>query len=113
MSEDDMDLNNTEYPKCPYCGFIDQDWYDDNWDPHDGDITTYSCGNCGMEFEVEFHLYYDFTSWLSKKCPDCDGEDKRFEPERCKTCHGCGKVSMNDEEIKQERIRFRGKEEKN
>ena len=42
-----------EYPNCPCCGTIDQDWHDGLPPKKDGDRWKATCYNCGNDYYVE------------------------------------------------------------
>ncbi len=40
------DTEWTDYPTCPHCGAIDQDWWDGLPPKNDGDSWDENCGDC-------------------------------------------------------------------
>lgn len=53
----------TEYPKCPYCGHEDQDWWDCQGEWFDGQERDVCCPDCGRDhlaiinYEITFQTY--------------------------------------------------------
>ena len=53
--------SNEPYITCPYCGYVNQD----SWEEHmeDGDCDKhYECPNCGREFEVSMEIEVSYSS---------------------------------------------------
>lgn len=54
---------NTDYIKCPYCGYEDKDIWDDfNENKKRGD-----CPNCGETYGLEIDYKIEFTSYPLEK----------------------------------------------
>jgi hypothetical protein len=52
----------TNYPACPYCGYVWDDWYHSgSCDESDGPVTTI-CASCEREYEVEWYTETTFTT---------------------------------------------------
>jgi hypothetical protein len=60
------DTYRTDYPVCPFCGFIDQDWWDcidvANALKKDGDFTHTTCTNCFKDITITINVEYTFST---------------------------------------------------
>lgn len=52
----------TEYPTCPHCGEVDQDWWDGQPPRYDGDKWDVTCHNCDKTYQVELEVEWSFTT---------------------------------------------------
>lgn len=52
----------TEYPTCPYCGEVDQDWWDGCGLDGDGAKDTTACPSCGKKYKRIMCLETTFTT---------------------------------------------------
>lgn len=49
-------------PKCPNCGFEDQDWWDGLCHKHDGDSWETYCADCGEELRITISVSPSFNT---------------------------------------------------
>lgn len=57
----------TDFPECPNCGQVDQDWWDGGA-PHnagDGDEWESNCGSCGKDYRVTMAVSCSFSTSVS------------------------------------------------
>lgn len=57
-----FDTEWTDEPKCPYCGFEGQDWWDGLEPKSDGDSWDVDCGDCGKEYRVIMSVSTHFST---------------------------------------------------
>lgn len=62
----DHDTIGTDYPTCPHCGTVDQDWWDSKHVATalraDGDFVHTKCGNCDREITITICMTYTFNT---------------------------------------------------
>jgi hypothetical protein len=61
-SEKDIDTEYTPDPVCPYCGFVDVDWYDGLDSKGDGDEWIAECPLCDKPYTCLIEIRTDFTT---------------------------------------------------
>ena len=54
------DLVSTSSPKCPYCGYEDEDWHE--YTPQPNEVESWECPHCHKEYECTMELVAEFTS---------------------------------------------------
>lgn len=62
MDELLFDTEWTDFPKCPYCGKEDQDWWDGLEPKEDGDIWDVVCSFCEREYRTTMSVSTHFTT---------------------------------------------------
>ena len=63
-SEEYIDTNHTDFPKCPKCGTEFEEPCDLEDLIRDNDETTIECENCGTEYSVVLHVEYSYSTEL-------------------------------------------------
>ena len=48
-----------DVPECPNCGWLDQDWWETNWE--DGDQNTIECPGCDESMIATFSTSVTFV----------------------------------------------------
>ncbi len=54
--------SGSEGPRCPWCGKLDQDWFDWAYDYDDEDVEK-ECGFCDKQILVEVRHDVSFTTY--------------------------------------------------
>jgi hypothetical protein len=54
----------SKLPVCPWCGKVDNDWWDADALHNDEDTAIFTCENenCEKEYEVHMHVELKFSS---------------------------------------------------
>ena len=55
-----------EFPKCPYCGAEDQDWWDGLGNKNDGCEWNTNCGSCSKSYRVGMCVETSFRTQTIK-----------------------------------------------
>ena len=70
----EFDCDWTDTPRCPYCGYYEQDWWEDSALHDDGGSTDeFWCASCDKSYAVIAHHDVHFGS---KKRKETDAETK-------------------------------------
>lgn len=56
------DTDATDFPVCPYCGFVDRDWWDGIPPKDDGDFWYVNCARCEKTYKVTLAASVTFTT---------------------------------------------------
>jgi len=59
---EDLDTENTDSPVCPNCGDEVADTCDIDIKFEDGATTQIECGACGLEYEIQLNVSFDWTT---------------------------------------------------
>jgi len=69
-----IDCEHRDFPVCPHCGTIDEDWWDGlTIEARDGSEWTAKCPECGEEYHVTLTVTTTFTT---KKTEPTGPEEK-------------------------------------
>jgi hypothetical protein len=60
--EGTFDTAWVDFPTCPWCGYEDQDWWEDPELQNDGDTTLIECGQCGEQYRTTLSVETRFDS---------------------------------------------------
>ena len=83
----EIDTWSTDFPTCPHCGYVDQDYFEYNED------GNYTCGDCGKLFHVRVHHFSTFTTDAAK-CTKCG---KNLDIDHCYYCEACLTILAPDQ----------------
>jgi hypothetical protein len=62
-----IDHEWTDYPVCPYCGSVDQDWWDGlEGVKKDGDSWKVGCYECDKYYSVRMCVDVIFDTWKTE-----------------------------------------------
>ena len=67
MGTKEIDCWGTEYPTCPYCGEMDQDWWDGRPNANDSDSWVTRCGFCMKNYTVDICIDVSFSTEMVEK----------------------------------------------
>lgn len=65
--ESNLDYCYEEFPKCPHCDFLNEEWWDGTTLKSNDDTEKRSCISCGEEYEVTMHVSYRFSTDFVKE----------------------------------------------
>ncbi len=74
MGAQEIDTDFTDFPKCPHCGAVDQDWWDGQPVRNDGDTWDFECPSCGKDVMVTICIETTFITQVrqnGKACLNC------------------------------------------
>lgn len=61
------DTEYTDHPKCPHCGFEDEDWWDGTSMTKDGDQEDSTCPTCGKEYKTTLYIETHFATEIMEE----------------------------------------------
>lgn len=67
MGDEEIDTKYTDYPTCPYCGYVDEDICEMDHSESESDT---SCGECGKNYRYSASIS---VSWNTYKAPCLNG----------------------------------------
>lgn len=64
-SETTLDCSSNQYPKCPYCGYEDDEFLMEGgpFPKEDGDEMWYDCPECDRRYQIRGHTEHSFTTY--------------------------------------------------
>lgn len=88
---DESERSHQDDPVCPWCGRVDHEPWDHDWDDTwDASVET-TCGSCEGVYRIERHVSVSYST-KQASCLDCEEDLPRdarnFRCEKCRTEKG-------------------------